>query len=76
MTQRDREFGAFGEFVRRSLYAAAESVVIGQDGLDRIRGRLAADRSADAAEPGECAALTGRALRVPARPGAVESQRC
>jgi hypothetical protein len=38
MTQRDREFG---HFLRRSLQAAAESVTVGEDGLDRIRSRLA-----------------------------------
>src|SRR5262249_34513368 len=33
MTRRDREFG---EFVRRSRHAAAEPVMVGQDGLARI----------------------------------------
>jgi hypothetical protein len=42
MTQPDCEFG---EFVRLSLHVAAESVVVGPDGLDRIRGRLAAKRT-------------------------------
>jgi hypothetical protein len=39
-----------GEFIRRSLQAAAEPIVIGVDGLDRILARLAATRAADAAE--------------------------
>ena len=46
MTRRDRDFG---EFVRRSLHAAAEPVMIGQDGPARIHARLAAVRLADAA---------------------------
>jgi hypothetical protein len=37
MMQRDREFE---QFLRRSLHAAAESVAVGEDGLERIRGRL------------------------------------
>jgi hypothetical protein len=40
----------FGEFIRRSLQAAAEPIVISVDGLDRIVARLAAPRAADAAE--------------------------
>ena len=43
MTQPDYEFG---EFVRLSLHAAVESVMVGPDGLDRIRARLAAMRTA------------------------------
>jgi hypothetical protein len=50
MMQRDHEFG---QFLRRSLHAAAESVVIGEDGLERIRGRLAEARRAAAADRGE-----------------------
>jgi hypothetical protein len=46
MAQRE---GEFGEFLRCSLRAAAESVVVGDDGLDRIRTRLAATRKAGAA---------------------------
>ena len=38
MKQRDREFE---QFLRRSLHAAAESFAVGDDGLERIRGRLA-----------------------------------
>jgi hypothetical protein len=57
MTQPDVEFG---EFVRRSLHAAADSVVVGPDGLDRIRARLAAARMADAPWRGERAGLAGR----------------
>ncbi|HEY5987005.1 MAG TPA: hypothetical protein VIV12_11615 [Streptosporangiaceae bacterium] len=60
MTRRDREFG---EFVRRSLHAAAESVMIGQDGLARIHARLAAVRLADAADPGEQCGLAARAAQ-------------
>src|SRR5258707_15449519 len=51
MMQRDREFG---QFLRRSLHAAAESVVVGEDGLDRIRSRMAEMRraaEADSARP-------------------------
>jgi hypothetical protein len=48
--QRDHEFE---QFLRRSLHAAAESVAIGEDGLDRIRGRLAEVRRAAAADRGE-----------------------
>jgi hypothetical protein len=48
MAERDRELG---EFIRRSLHAAAESVMIGHAGLDRIHARLAAVRLADAADP-------------------------
>jgi hypothetical protein len=69
MTSRDHEFG---EFVRRSLRAAAESVVAGEDGLDRIRGRLAAARPADVASPGVRAVLAARALRVLAGVGAAD----
>jgi hypothetical protein len=43
--QRDHEFG---QFLRRSLHAAAESIVVGEDGLERIRGRLAEARRAAA----------------------------
>ena len=50
MMQRDREFG---QFLRRSLHAAAESVPIGEDGLDRIRSRMAEVRRAAAADRGE-----------------------
>jgi len=68
MTRRDREFG---EFVRRSLQAAAESVMLGQDGLDRIHARLAAARLAEAAAPGEhcgLAAREGQSWRARAEP--------
>ena len=59
MTERDREFG---EFVRRSLHAAAESVMISQDGLDRIRTRLAATAAGGvgANPPGPRKRLSGR----------------
>jgi hypothetical protein len=49
MTQQNHEFG---EFIRRSLHAAAESVVTGPEGLDRIQARLAATRPAKARIPG------------------------
>jgi hypothetical protein len=58
MTRQDREFG---EFVRRSLHAAAESIVIGEDGLARIHARLAAGRLADVADPWEQCGLAARA---------------
>jgi hypothetical protein len=50
MMQRDNEFG---RFLRRSLHEAAESVAIGDDGLEKIRGRLADARRAAAADRGE-----------------------
>jgi hypothetical protein len=43
MMQRDREFE---QFLRRALHAAAESVAVREDGLERIRGRLAELRRA------------------------------
>jgi hypothetical protein len=58
MTRRDRDFG---EFVRRSLHAVAEPVMIGQDGLAGIHARLPAARLADAADPGEPCGLAARA---------------
>jgi hypothetical protein len=42
MTRPDDEFG---EFVRLSLHASAESIVVGPGGLDRICARLAAKRT-------------------------------
>lgn len=50
MMQRDREFE---QFLRRSLRAAAESVAVGEDGLERIRGRLAEVRRAAAPDRAE-----------------------
>jgi hypothetical protein len=44
MMQRDREFE---QFLRRALHAAAESVAVREDGLERIRGRLAEVRRAE-----------------------------
>jgi len=58
MTRRDREFG---EFVRRSRHAAAEPVMVGQDGLARIHARPTAVRLADAVDPGEQCGLAARA---------------
>jgi|HubBroStandDraft_3_1064219.scaffolds.fasta_scaffold1778704_1 hypothetical protein len=42
MAQTSRDFG---EFLRRSLCAAAASVTVGEDGLDRIWIQLARARS-------------------------------
>lgn len=50
MMQRDRKFE---QFLRWSLHAAAESVAVREDGLDRIRGRLAEVRRAAALERAE-----------------------
>ncbi|HEV2244807.1 MAG TPA: hypothetical protein VGR98_27480 [Streptosporangiaceae bacterium] len=50
MMQRDREFE---QFLRRSLHAAAESVAVREDGLERIRGRLAEVRRAAAPDRAE-----------------------
>jgi len=45
MMQQNREFE---KFLRRALHAAAESVAVREDGLERIRGRLAEARRAAA----------------------------
>jgi hypothetical protein len=72
MMQRDREFE---QFVRRALHAAAESVAVKDDGLERIRGRLAEVRRAVAPDHAE-RAVPGPALllvvggRRGRRPGA------
>ena len=50
MMQRDREFE---QFLRRALHAAAESVAVREDGLERIRGRLAEVRRAAAPDRAE-----------------------
>jgi hypothetical protein len=50
MAQTSRDFG---EFLRRSLCAAAASVTVGEDGLDSIRIRLARARSSPAAHDRE-----------------------
>ena len=50
MMQRDREFE---KFLRRALRAAAESVPVREDGLERIRGRLAEARQAAAPDRAE-----------------------
>lgn len=52
MAQRSRDFD---EFLRRSLCAAAAAVAVGQDGLDKIRIRLARARSSDGADDRELA---------------------
>jgi hypothetical protein len=50
MKQQDRDFE---QFLRRSLRAAAESVAVGNDGLERIRDRLADVRRAAAPDRAE-----------------------
>ena len=72
MTQRDREFG---QFLRRSLQAAAESVAVGDDGLDRIRSRLAELRRAAVPGRGEPPVLgTARAGLVLVGASAVDPE--
>jgi hypothetical protein len=72
MMQRDREFG---QFLRRSLQAAAESVAVGDDGLDRIRSRLAELRRAAVPDRGEPPVLgTARARLVLAGVSAVDPE--
>ena len=53
----------FGEFLRRSLCAAAASVAVGDDGLDRIWIRLARARSSTAAHNREIAVRGGARAR-------------
>ncbi len=50
---------AFREFLRRSLCAAAEEVAVSEDGLDRIRIRIARARPSDALHDREIAARGG-----------------
>jgi hypothetical protein len=50
MMERDREFE---QFLRRALHAAAEAVAVREDGLERIRGRLAEVRRAAAPDRAE-----------------------
>jgi hypothetical protein len=50
MMQQDREFE---QFLRRALDAAAESIAVREDGLERIRGRLAEVRRAAAPDRAE-----------------------
>jgi hypothetical protein len=57
MMQRDCEFG---QFLRRSLHAAADSIPVGEDGLERIRSRLAEARRAAATDRPE-SLVRGRA---------------
>jgi hypothetical protein len=59
MIQRDREFE---QFLRRALHGAAESIAVREDGLERIRGRLAEVRRAVAPDGAE------RLLLTPPRP--------
>jgi len=63
MAQPDRELG---ELLRRSLRATAESMAVGEDGLDKIWTRLAAARQSAAAGHGQIAATRqARAALVP-----------
>ena len=71
MGERDREFG---EFIRRSLHAAAESVMIGHDGLDRIHTRLAAMRLAGAADLGKHCGPRGAGRKVLAGIGGADPE--
>ena len=61
MAQRSRDFD---EFLRRSLCAAAESIAIGDDGLDRIRIRIARPRSSAAADDHQIAVRKARSARA------------
>ena len=61
MAQNSRDFG---EFLRLSLSASAASVAIGDDGLDRIRIRLARARSSTAADGREIAVRLARSARA------------
>jgi hypothetical protein len=56
----------FGEFLRRSLCAAAATIAVGDDGLDKIWIRLARARSSVVVDDREIAARGGaRAGLVP-----------
>jgi len=61
MAQRSRDFD---EFIRRSLYAAAESVLVGDDGLDKIRIQIAQARSSAAAHDRQFAVRGTRSARA------------
>jgi hypothetical protein len=63
MMQGDREFGPF---LRRSLHAAAESIAVGEDGLEKIRSRLAEVRRAALAGRGEPLGVHAHTLQQPA----------
>jgi hypothetical protein len=54
----------FGEFLRRSLCAAAASVAVGDDGLDSIWIRLARARSSAVADDREIAVRGTRSART------------
>jgi hypothetical protein len=54
----------FGEFLRRSLCAAASLVAVGDDGLNRIWMRLAWARSSAAAADHEIAVRRARSARA------------
>jgi hypothetical protein len=60
MAQPDRELG---EFLRWSLRATAESVAVGEDGLDKIWTRLAAARPSAATGSGIRQRITDLARR-------------
>jgi hypothetical protein len=61
MAQRFRDLG---EFLRRSLCAAAESVAVADDGLARIWIRLAQAQSSAAADDREIAVRGARSARA------------
>jgi hypothetical protein len=61
MTQQSRDFD---EFLRRSLCAAAASVVVGDDGLDKICVRIAQAQSSAAADEREIAVRGVRSARA------------
>ena len=63
MAQTSRDFG---EFLERSLCAAAASMAVGEDGLDRIRIRIALARSSTALGDREVAVQGDYERTVPA----------
>jgi hypothetical protein len=60
MAQRPRDFD---ELLRRSICAAAASITVGDDGLERIRAQLAQAQSLAAADDREIAAREARSAR-------------
>jgi len=69
MAQPSRDFG---EHLRRSLCAAAEAVAVGDDGLDKIRIRIARAQTSAAADDRQFAvpgARPARASQASARRG-------
>lgn len=61
MAQTSRDFG---EFLERSLCAAAASMAVGEDGLDRIRIRIALARSSTALGDREVAVQGARSAQA------------